>query len=86
MTNNNLKQVVSFKHYSWNYVASYSIPYSKNFQGTKLLWLDHHVSIHRKIFAFASKQCPQVPKRFEIHGENIRGSSKNRENHKRFGP
>ena len=31
------------------------------------MWLGHHVSIHRKT-VFASKQCPQVLKHFEIHG------------------
>ena len=28
-----------------------------NFQGTKLSWLGHHVSIDGKTFAFVSKQC-----------------------------
>ena len=32
----------------------------QNFRGAKLLWLGHHVSIRRKAFVFASKQCPQV--------------------------
>ena len=41
----------------------------QNFQGTKLLWLGHHVSICRKTFTFASKQHPQVPKHFKIHGK-----------------
>ena len=43
----------------------------QNFQGTKLLWLGHHVSIHRKTFVFASKQRPQVPKHFEICGKTL---------------
>ena len=38
----------------------------QNFRGTKLLWLGDHVSICGKSFTFASKQCPQVPKDFEI--------------------
>ena len=38
----------------------------QNFRGTKLLWLGHIVSVCGKTFAFASKQCPQVPKYFEI--------------------
>lgn len=40
------------------------MPYS-----TKLSWLDRHVSIKfcGKISAFASKQCPLVPKHFKIH-------------------
>ena len=42
----------------------------QNFQGTKLSQLGHHVSICGKAFAFASKQCPQVPKHFEIFGKH----------------
>ena len=38
----------------------------QNLQGTKLLQLGHQVSICRKMFTFASKQRPQVPKDFEI--------------------
>ena len=38
----------------------------QNFRGTKLSRLGHHVSIHRKIFVFASKQRTQVPKHYEI--------------------
>ena len=44
--------------------SSSVIPY---FRGTKLSWLGHHAGIHEKTFAFASKQCPQVPKHFDIH-------------------
>ena len=29
------------------------------------------MSIHGKTFSFASKQCPQVPKQFEIHGKTF---------------
>ena len=39
----------------------------ENVQGPKLLWLGHHVSIHRKTFAYAAKQRQQVPKHFENH-------------------
>ena len=35
--------------------------------------LGYHVSICRKSFAFTSKQLQQVPKHFEIKGENICG-------------
>ena len=36
-------------------------------RGTNLiLWLVHHVSIQRKTFVFASNQCSQVLKHFEI--------------------
>ena len=38
----------------------------QNIQGPKLSWLGHHVSICGKTFVFASKQCPRVPKYFEI--------------------
>ena len=55
----------------------------QNFQGTKLLWLGHHVSICRKIFAFASKQCPQVPKHFEICRKHLQFNHKS---HNSFGP
>ena len=43
----------------------------QNFRGTQLLWLGHHVSICGKIFMFASKQRPQVPKHFEIRGKTF---------------
>ena len=42
------------------------IHYSTNLLKTKLLRLGHLVSICRETFMFASKQCPQVSKRFEI--------------------
>ena len=35
------------------------------------MWLGHRVSIRGKTFTFASKQHPQVPKRFEIHGKTF---------------
>ena len=38
---------------------------------TKLSRLGHLVSICRKTFAFASKQCPQVSKHFEICGKTF---------------
>ena len=47
-------------------VPQYSYATVQNIQGTKLSRLGYHVTIHRKTFAFASKQHPQVPKNFEI--------------------
>ena len=43
----------------------------QNFRGTKLSQLGHCVGIHRKAFTFASKQHPQVPQHFEIHGKTF---------------
>ena len=37
----------------------------------KLLWLGHHVSIHRETFTCGAKNHPQVPKHFEIHGKTF---------------
>ena len=51
------------------------VPYivSTKLSGTKLLWLDHHVStsIRKKTSTFASKQCPLTPKHFEICGKTF---------------
>ena len=58
----------------------------QNAWGPKLSRLGHHVSICRKIFMFASKQCPQVPKHFEICGKVFAVQVKTSKTIKSFGP
>ena len=62
------------RSYTFTYVAMLShtvYTVIQNFKGTKLLQLDHHVSIHGKTFTFASKQHPLAPKHFEICGKTF---------------
>ena len=66
-------QIQSHNYYARHiyYISTILYCIVQNIRGSKLLWLSHHVSIRRKTFAFASKQCPQAPKHFEIRGKTF---------------